>query len=84
MDAAISGVGTLDEIHSATVLMAITGHRMVMAALVVLCTRHTPCIRFPSIVRDSIRSPCTVAVMAVTMAVVIVTDLDEETRAVMN
>ena len=84
MDAAISGVGTLDEIHSATVLMAITGHRMVMAALVVLCTRHTPCIRFPSIIRDSIRSPCTVAVMAVTMAVVIVTDLDEETRAVMN
>jgi hypothetical protein len=84
MDAAISGVGILDEIHSATVLMAITGHRTVMAALVVPCTRHTLCIRFPSITRGSIRFPCMVAVLAVTMAVVTVTDLQEDTRAVMN
>lgn len=84
MVAVISDVGILEGIRSATVLIATTGHRMVMAALVVRCTRHTLCIRFPSITRDSILSRCTVAALAVTMAVVTVTDHDEATPVMLS
>ena len=84
MVAGISGVAILEGIRSATVLITTTGHRMVMAALVVRCTRHTRCIRYPSITRDSIPSRCTVAALAVTMAVVTVTDHDEATPLMLS